>query len=515
MDPFEWVGELFRTSPAEGGVGGGTPGAWAIGQWAAEVPYLGPFLGAYLAGREDLSSLTPGDEGYARSEVYERATASAPWRRVSVGSPVEGLPPGTMDFTGSVSWKRSDASTLLGDAPDAGIGMGNRRGRDLRNPNLLADNQDHKIVVETSMSVVARGGELGGRPELKYYSRQEWGPTTYTAAPPAPDEVIVRGVRPDRSAPFRGTPSGIPPGFVSLIDLPSNAVQGWGRRESSPATEFRPERDPPPQDERSFSDRDGADRGAVSKWLYEDSKGIPWYVAPMPGDWIAQSHPVDTGNTLENYAINAWLGLSNLTASAVNTVPELGTVLDKAMMKSRFSVEWQNWQMMGPMMKTMGLGAGLAGGLRYLRFRISSSTRLQTLALQPVLVLLGSFGPAPNKLASTKALAKVPAIRLPSPGETSFTSQTELREALGTFERTDWHHIVEQHSANIAKFGAQAIHNTKNLVPVPRHVHTAITAFYSSAIREGGPTYRAVLKTWGFQEQHDFGLRVLKFFEEQ
>lgn len=30
----------------------------------------------------------------------------------------------------------------------------------------------------------------------------------------------------------------------------------------------------------------------------------------------------------------------------------------------------------------------------------------------------------------------------------------------------DWHHIVPQSKANIAKFGAEAIHNTKNLEAV-------------------------------------------------
>src|SRR5450631_2241030 len=105
MSFFDWFDDIFGSGTSGGGggdgAGAGSVARFGISAYAAQVPYIGPIVGAYLMGREDLSSLTRGDEGYARSEGYERTNGSAPWRVVAVGDPINGLQPGVIDFTGS------------------------------------------------------------------------------------------------------------------------------------------------------------------------------------------------------------------------------------------------------------------------------------------------------------------------------------------------------------------------------------------------------------------------------
>ncbi|MBL7221377.1 MAG: hypothetical protein ISS69_14790 [Phycisphaerae bacterium] len=43
-----------------------------------------------------------------------------------------------------------------------------------------------------------------------------------------------------------------------------------------------------------------------------------------------------------------------------------------------------------------------------------------------------------------------------------------------------WHHIVEQRAANINQFGAEAIHNTQNVVSVSRGVNQNLANYYST-----------------------------------
>jgi RHS repeat-associated protein len=145
-------------------------------------------------------------------------------------------------------------------------------------------------------------------------------------------------------------------------------------------------------------------RTGISKWLYEDSKGIPWYTPPREGDLFEESRPVDTGSIPGNYAINAWLGLSNVAKSAVNTPLEMLTDLDDLMMRSPVSVEWQAWRVMGPMMKTMGLTAKIPGGLRYLSYWVSTNRSWNLFAARGVFGLgVGSMGAGGGSLGSSSA----------------------------------------------------------------------------------------------------------------
>ncbi len=96
----------------------------------------------------------------------------------------------------------------------------------------------------------------------------------------------------------------------------------------------------------------------------------------------------------------------------------------------------------------------------------------------------------------------------------TFTSFDALKTTLGPAgEGKVWHHIVEQRAGNIDRFGAQAIHNTSNVVAVDRSVNQAIANYYSSIPTKGftgGKTVREWLGTKSFTEQYKFGRDVLE-----
>ncbi|MFO0969604.1 MAG: RHS repeat-associated core domain-containing protein, partial [Gemmataceae bacterium] len=92
-----------------------------------------------------------------------------------------------------------------------------------------------------------------------------------------------------------------------------------------------------------------------------------------------------------------------------------------------------------------------------------------------------------------------------------FSSFDTLKRFLGPAgDGRVWHHIVEQRGANITRFGATVIHNTRNVVAITRGANEAINRYYSS-IRSftGGRTVRAWLGTQTLAENDAFGRRIL------
>ncbi len=66
-----------------------------------------------------------------------------------------------------------------------------------------------------------------------------------------------------------------------------------------------------------------------------------------------------------------------------------------------------------------------------------------------------------------------------------FQSFSEFKRTIGSAGTGyAWHHIVGQTTSNLQKFGAQAIHNTGNLVKLEHGkdtIHQEITNFYNSS----------------------------------
>lgn len=98
-----------------------------------------------------------------------------------------------------------------------------------------------------------------------------------------------------------------------------------------------------------------------------------------------------------------------------------------------------------------------------------------------------------------------------------YGSFSSFKRAYGTAGKGNaWHHIVEQHSDNVAKFGAESIHNVNNLIKLPHgagSIHAKVSGYYSSkqSFTEG-KTVRQWLSNQNFQQQYDFGIKVLKQF---
>ncbi|NVJ27399.1 MULTISPECIES: hypothetical protein [Myxococcus] len=77
-----------------------------------------------------------------------------------------------------------------------------------------------------------------------------------------------------------------------------------------------------------------------------------------------------------------------------------------------------------------------------------------------------------------------------------------------------WHHIVEQTPGNVKQFGPQSIHNTENVIPLDKALHTDVSAFYSSIRRiitgSSTLTVRQWLSTQSYEAQRKFGLRAIE-----
>lgn len=100
---------------------------------------------------------------------------------------------------------------------------------------------------------------------------------------------------------------------------------------------------------------------------------------------------------------------------------------------------------------------------------------------------------------------------------TGFKSFDDLKRVIGPAgEGRAWHHIVEQTPANIEKFGAEMIHSVGNVVSIPAgkgSLHAKISAYYSSKqYFTGGKTVREWLSTKSYEEQYEFGVRVINCF---
>jgi hypothetical protein len=103
-------------------------------------------------------------------------------------------------------------------------------------------------------------------------------------------------------------------------------------------------------------------------------------------------------------------------------------------------------------------------------------------------------------------------------GGLGFKSFRALKRALGRL-RPNWHyhHIVEQTSENVGRFGATAIHNTANVIEIEAEVHGEISALYSSIRPDITGSSTMTVRQWlakqPFKAQKEFGQRILQMFK--
>ena len=71
---------------------------------------------------------------------------------------------------------------------------------------------------------------------------------------------------------------------------------------------------------------------------------------------------------------------------------------------------------------------------------------------------------------------------------------------------------------NVKRFGPQTLHNTENVVPLDKDLHTQVSGYYSSIQQEitGSRvlTVRKWLSTQSFEAQRQFGLQAIEKVRE-
>ncbi len=149
-------------------------------------------------------------------------------------------------------------------------------------------------------------------------------------------------------------------------------------------------------------------------------------------------------------------------------------------------------------------------GLTYSLYGISQSVNVAGNALRGVVQARGNLRTAisRNNLLSRK-------VDLGNEQQ-GFKSFPAFKRAMGPAgEGQAWHHIVEQHAGNKAKFTPEQLHNTKNIIRLPHgagSIHAKISGFYSSIRPEitSSPTLtvRQWLGTQTYQQQYDFGMQT-------
>lgn len=94
----------------------------------------------------------------------------------------------------------------------------------------------------------------------------------------------------------------------------------------------------------------------------------------------------------------------------------------------------------------------------------------------------------------------------------SFGSARSFKDKFGSAgEGWEWEHLVEQTDGNVGRFGEEQIHNTENVIRLPKLWHEKISNYYSSKPKDlDGLTVREVVSKMSYDEQRAFKLDLLK-----
>ncbi len=92
----------------------------------------------------------------------------------------------------------------------------------------------------------------------------------------------------------------------------------------------------------------------------------------------------------------------------------------------------------------------------------------------------------------------------------SFKTFDAFKKRFPSGEGWEWHHLVEQTESNEDRFGGEQIHNTDNVIALPKLWHEMISNYYSSNTKPGGPTVREVVSKMSYEEQREFALNLLR-----
>jgi hypothetical protein len=134
---------------------------------------------------------------------------------------------------------------------------------------------------------------------------------------------------------------------------------------------------------------------------------------------------------------------------------------------------------------------------------VAVSAEAMTISLAPGAVAMAARGTRENRTAKSRPT-----------GYRAWGSFSGFKSAMGPAgEGKEWHHIVEKTPGNVKRFGPQALHNTENVIPLDKKLHTRISALYSSVrfdITNTTMTVRKWLSSQSLQAQREFGLLAIE-----
>ncbi|QRK10548.1 hypothetical protein JQX13_10905 [Archangium violaceum] len=122
---------------------------------------------------------------------------------------------------------------------------------------------------------------------------------------------------------------------------------------------------------------------------------------------------------------------------------------------------------------------------------------------------------APGAVAETAQAMSGTAAKVHPNGFRAWGSYSGFKRAMGSAgPGKEWHHIVEQTPGNVKRFGAQAVHNTENIIPLDKGIHTRISSLYSSIRRSITGSDRLTVRQWlstqSYESQREFGLLAIE-----
>jgi hypothetical protein len=145
--------------------------------------------------------------------------------------------------------------------------------------------------------------------------------------------------------------------------------------------------------------------------------------------------------------------------------------------------------------------------------RLAAVADVGTVAVSAKTVTI-ALAPGAVAMAARSTRGGRPAKARPS-GYRAWGSFSGFKKAMGPAGKNkEWHHIVEQTPGNVKRFGPQALHNTENIIPLDKDLHTNIGSLYSSVrydiTHSFTQTVRQWLSTQSYEAQREFGLLAIE-----
>lgn len=143
--------------------------------------------------------------------------------------------------------------------------------------------------------------------------------------------------------------------------------------------------------------------------------------------------------------------------------------------------------------------------------KVASTRARPYLMRMPKYWLLGDLFPAEDEFDFETQRIGLPSNRRPETKFIWYKSFDEAKKYLGPAGAgMEWHHIVEQRTAEYGLFPINLVNSTDNLVALPEEVHACITSKMKRRFLGVGRSTRYVIEPQPFEVQFNFGIDLIK-----